>query len=457
MYKTLSLFLTCILLFTLGCGMSTAFAESSYSNVLDDLKKDTGFRIEDYPVVINDYSLSLIQIAETTDNRLLVYVYQPSGILHASHIRFSITIGNDLALKDYSLTLLNFSGTLFKYVVNEFDVSSDTVRYYEIVCLFRQWDSSLDQKQPDWNENNVDYVSFNVGKRYMVTTVDNNVVYACTEIETIEIIDPYVGYIRYPGGYVFYTSDCDSYYIAFDTDKPIDRLLEADVYFVSNSYMEMVQWNVLAGSLQNTYSYTGDDTENFVTLTYTDKSDFEGGGLWGCKYTWDRISSVEDFIKTENLTSETEQNISDKQWVLRFADYPFVFSGRWDWEYTVSGTVVRNVSILRLKFETDGKVYNLGAVSNVISPGENQDPDNNTGIDWRLWFEQTWQKICDIFGVLPWWAWVIIAVVVIAIVSALVKPVANFMWLLLQFVWWIVSAPFRLVVWIVQTVRNKRQ
>ncbi len=441
-----------------GCGFTTtAFATSAFSSVLDDLERDSTFNAGNYPMDSDNYSLSLITLAESTDNQLLVYVYQPCGRLTASHIRFSTTIDDELSPKDYTLTLLSSSGTLFKYLVDDFSVSSDTVRYYEVISLFRPWDSNLDERQPDWNENNVDYVSFAIGNRYTAITVNGTIVFNCTKVETIEIIQPYVGYIRYSGGYILYTSDCDSYYIAFNTDKPIDRLLEADVYFVSNSYMEMVQWNVLAGSLQNTYSYTADDTENFVTLTYTDKSDFEGGGLFGCKYSWDRISSVEDFIKTENLTSETEQNISDKQWVLRFADYPFVFSGRWDWEYTVSGTVVCDVTILRLKFETDGKVYNLGAVSNVISPGENQGPDNNTGIDWWLWLKQTLEKIFNKYDNVPWWVWVIVAVVVIALLAAVIKPIGQVVLFVLKLIWYIISAPFRLVAWIVQTARNKRQ
>ncbi|UKI52459.1 MAG: hypothetical protein L6V79_02950 [Clostridium sp.] len=57
-----------------------ARAESiTYSEVLDDLKKDTSFKPENYPTKADDYSLQIIQLAESTDKELFVYVYQPSG------------------------------------------------------------------------------------------------------------------------------------------------------------------------------------------------------------------------------------------------------------------------------------------------------------------------------------------------------------------------------------------
>ena len=57
-----------------------AYAEStSYSDVLDDLRKDENFSLSTYPSMANDYSLQVIQIAESTGKELFVYVYQPSG------------------------------------------------------------------------------------------------------------------------------------------------------------------------------------------------------------------------------------------------------------------------------------------------------------------------------------------------------------------------------------------
>ena len=55
---------------------SIAYAESgvTYSSVLDDLKKDGSFDESHYPAVADDYSLKLIQIAESVDGELFLYV-----------------------------------------------------------------------------------------------------------------------------------------------------------------------------------------------------------------------------------------------------------------------------------------------------------------------------------------------------------------------------------------------
>ena len=51
--------------------------EITYSDVLDDLKKDETFDTGKYPVDENDYTLRIIQIAESTAKELYVYVYRP--------------------------------------------------------------------------------------------------------------------------------------------------------------------------------------------------------------------------------------------------------------------------------------------------------------------------------------------------------------------------------------------
>ena len=53
-------------------------AASKYTAVMDDLAKDEYFNADDYPAVANDYSIRIIQIAESSDAELFVYTYQPS-------------------------------------------------------------------------------------------------------------------------------------------------------------------------------------------------------------------------------------------------------------------------------------------------------------------------------------------------------------------------------------------
>lgn len=59
-------------------GALSASAASAYSNVLTDLMQDESFDTSAYPVNNSDYSISVIQIAESASKELLVYVYQPA-------------------------------------------------------------------------------------------------------------------------------------------------------------------------------------------------------------------------------------------------------------------------------------------------------------------------------------------------------------------------------------------
>ena len=99
---SISLFLlTLIVLFSTFAvsGIDKVHAEeaTSYTNVLEDLEKDDTFSATDYPVVANDYSLQVIQIAESDDKELFIYVYQPSVLeLQATSINFSIVVNEDV-------------------------------------------------------------------------------------------------------------------------------------------------------------------------------------------------------------------------------------------------------------------------------------------------------------------------------------------------------------------------
>lgn len=105
---------------------SIAYAESGYSGVLDDLQKDDSFDESHYPVIADDYSLKLIQIAESVDGELFLYVYQPSGQaknLIASSINISTTINDEISYRNYKVRLLSSSGVFYKYIVQDFGVS----------------------------------------------------------------------------------------------------------------------------------------------------------------------------------------------------------------------------------------------------------------------------------------------------------------------------------------------
>ena len=429
-----------------------AKAESTvtYTNVLEDLQRDSSFSKDNYPEKATDYSLQLIQLAESSDKELFVYVYQPSGQLKglvASSINISTTINDAVSYHNYKLELLNVDGVFFKYKVSDFVVKDDAVRYYAITSVYRKWDKTIDPATG--NDNTVTEVNYNVSKQYAFGTINGKPYVNCVDINTIVVTDKFVGFVRYENGFTLYNSACDSHFVAFNTDKPIDKLLEADVYYTTQSYNW--NWTAFVGEKET----FGTKQDNYSYLKYTDKVEHTGEGWFAGTYKWDRIQTVDDFIsgeKRENifhgavldvkvstkLTDSALNELKGKKWVLRFTETAYSFTP----DYTGTGsqysssTVVGDVTILRLKFETDGITYNLGVIDNKQTGGK--DPSNKTDIDISL--NDTGKKLA--------------ALIMLILAIVLLAPVLPY---ILKAVVWIVMLPINGIAALIKAIKRKRQ
>ena len=360
--------------------------ETEYTSALEDLEKDENFNASRYPAISIDYSLDVIQIAESEENELFIYVYNPSSEvkeLRATSINISISANEGLYVADddegmsyinYKLTFLNKDGVFYKYKVDNFTIKNDETRYYNISNIYRAFDYTLDEPLED---QEISEVGNRVGKVWTAQTIDGEVQYTCKEVETIEITSKYVGFIRYYNGWKFYDSSCYSQYIAFSTDKPIDKLIEAEVFYVQTSIMETSALGIPVESIETL------PEDKYTFLNYTQKASNSPGGLFSNSYTWDRIETVEDFksgLEDDdiNLTDEAEAGLEDKKWVLRFTETDYQVISGIGGMTTRYYTRVTEVSILRLKFETDGEVYSLGVIDNKqtgsLQPSNENDP-----------------------------------------------------------------------------------
>ena len=257
-----------------------------YSGVLQDLRKDKSFQSGNYPLSENDYSLRLIQVAESTEKELFLYVYQPSGETKnftASSVNISTTINDEISFLTYRLQKIDNSGTLYKYKVQNFTVKSEPTRYYVISSIYRPFDASVDK--PVSGGNTVTEVNFAVNKQYTFGKINGKEYVSCVDIETIEITDKFVGFVRYENGFNLYASACDSHFVAFDTDKRIDRLLEADVYYTTQKY----RWSFI--NFVGEKETFGEKEDKYAYLKYTDKAEHTGNGLFAGTYKWDRIEA----------------------------------------------------------------------------------------------------------------------------------------------------------------------
>jgi hypothetical protein len=408
-----------------------AATSAQYTNALEDLQMDSTFNADDYSLNTADYSLQVIQIAESQNDELFLYVYQPSGqvkSLRASTINISTAINDSLSYTNYKLDYINSYGVFFKYKVQDFALKGDVVRYYDISSIYRVWDKNLDKALDNGNE--VTEVAYEVGQLWTACTLNGEVSYSMLTSETITITDKYVGLVRYSNGFKLYVSKCDAHFVAFSTDRQIDKLMEADVHFLTQRKTSQT-----AAFVGTSISY-GDKQENYAYLKYTDVTGNSADGLFGKKYTWNRIESAADFVKNEDLTDEGKADVANKQWVLRFYESGYSLSSGYGTS-TEYSTIVSEVTILRLKFETDGKVYNLGVIDNKQTGDGIPDNNNTNEFDFSLIGSTTniWSLIKLVLGL-------VVIVVLLIVLLPIITPIISY---LIKGIIWLVTLPFKLI------------
>lgn len=450
-----------------GVGVTYA-AENKYSNVLDDLCKDETFDFNDYPNVDDDYSLQVIQIAESTDGELFLYVYQP-----AAHSKQLTATAVNMALSEnvdgtalFNLTLLNREGVLQKYRVDGVKVSSDEVRYYNITSIYRDWVKGIDEE--NGTDNTTNSVAFEVGKLFKAETKDGSISYSGVDI--VLIINPFVKFRRYYEVSVWSEKACDAHYVAFSTDYDIKELLEADVsysYRTAHKYHKAFTGNVT--------DYSDFFTDK-VTLYDSDRVQQSGGtGFLYRKdgYDYSRIQSSAEFLAKEDVDSNVKSVIEKTQWVLRFfeTDYEYKDNGH---DGDIKWTEISEVSILRLKFKNSKGVFNLGAVSDEVTG--NHEPDN-PNFDF-------WGWLCRALNIPEWAAKLIVYGIGALLILSPVLMILSFifpvvgtvlkaifkgiglvfkyffigLWYIVKYlalgIWYVVSLPFRGIAALVHKVRG---
>lgn len=433
------------IIFALYSGVGISYAATTrYSDVLQDLQQDSAFNIKDYPADNNDKKLKLIQVAESTDGELLIYVYLPcvrTYDLRASSINISRYADNapETSFKNYRLEFCNSYGTLYKYKVIGFDIQKTTQRVYNVSNILRPFDKLIDEKPG--NDNTVSEIPNAVGQCWTATTENGNVTYSMTYSDVIEIKNKYVGYVDYNDGvnigWTVTKGATSAHFVAFSTDKPMDKLKSASLTFNERQVTckECTNFHLFhkyGDRYEFIYGKTTAHEPNPLTLHYTQKASNQGGGNIkpGIKYTWDRIQTTQEYLsdKTESgitFTKEGTGGFDNTQWVLNFyetsvtKEAPLISGIGSNNDLDVKYTEISDVMILELEFEYQGITYKLGAVDNKQSGsqkpiGSNEDQDKTPGFWERVlqWLKSFW--------------WVIpVGVLGLVIVSLLIKRLCK--------------------------------
>lgn len=434
---------------------TTTFTESE---VVSDLYNDTNFNVNNYPEISIDkakkdedfQSLQLIQLVESENKELLLYVYQPLNndlLFVASSISMSIGYskdGQDLNPLNYDLALISHGGVFCKYKVLDYEVTDDEYRYYNIVCIRRQFDYSFDEKisgtELVGNEKAID-----CGQQWLCYYVDGEIKYEMNTFETLEIKVKYTGNFQFDSGYkvgnLLGSFDYGlSWFICFDlVDYIADKIIDADM-----TYQIRDASRSTGLGLSGNWNY-GDFSDDIpLTLTEKDTASYDGGGLFSKKYTWNRIMTSSDFIKNaENqkitISDDVKGKISNSQWVFAFAETEMTFiSGQTS--STTFSKDIGDITILRIKFMQDGTTYNLGVVSDKVNPDNISDGNGGTKID-DLIDDDLFGKIKELFKKI----FLILAVVLLIVVVFTFTPIFK---VILEGIIFIVSLPIKLIKWI---------
>lgn len=425
----------CVIMAICGLGNLSAFADSTvtYSEVVDDLKKDNTFKESNYLSNSKDFSIRVIQIAESDTGNLYIYTYQPSlqnKFMLANKINMSQSESvNDTKL--YNLKMADSYGVFVKYKVENLTLRKTSIRYYNITSIYRTWVSGID-KQAGY-ENTINGVAFNVGQLWKVATIAGTVFYEMEATETIKVDLQTVAFIRHQDGMYFNdTRRIDSHFLAFSCERRIDKLLSADLEFKTKTY-DLNDWT-------DTYDY-GEEKPNKVTLKDYQIAKNDGSGWFGKKEEWHRISSTEDFVKEVTDLQGTEKDLLLKyDWILSFYESDYIMDvGYKDLLIPIvgwinglvkmgrkHGTAVSDVALLRLEFDCNGEIFNLGVVSDIQTGGK--DPINKGNATWL-------DRLKDMFG----------KYFSIALVIVLLAVLAPILPLLIQIIMAVVTLPFKFI------------
>lgn len=356
-----------------------------YSDVLTDLQNDSTFKEEEYIQDITNPTITILNLAESVDKELFVYTYQPSASTDIYAMSINISCGRLISYTNKELELVSTNGVFFKYKIKDFIIPNESIRVYYIASIFRNFNSNYDKNEIE--ENPIDEISIKVAKTYTFQDFDNQTLVNVSDIEVIEVTNKYAGFVRYENGFDLNISPrLDSHFVAFSTDKPIDKLISAKVSFVNHRIKETC--------------FNGDITEldvvkDEVYLYYKDKVNFKGNGFFATEYSWDRIQDIDTFVNNiKDLPAYTILNnhildlnvyyeikgdkldlLKQNKWVLRYLETEYQhIPGNSTIMGNLGGAPVYNsydlynrisgITILQLEFETDGKTYNLGVIDN---------------------------------------------------------------------------------------------
>ena len=385
--------LTIIVLFALIITMSGGVISSAltvraeeltYSNVLDDLQKDPTFDAAAYLDKPDDVSVQLIQIAESEDGQLFLYVYQPANDtidLKCTSVSISVGFssnGQGLSPQLYDLILVSTEGVFDKYLVNGFSLPDEAERYYNIVQILREFNAAVDPESDKTEYKDTVCKGYSVGQQWCAYTLNDKLVYEMNTFSTVELEIKMSSTIKVDGGAQFgnlfgYGESVESHFIVFNCEQyQIKHIYDATLHCKSRLYSQTSYvWGLWEGD--RSYPNGEDYSEEYIKLS--DKEPpviVEAPGLASKEYTFNRIMTVAEFkenLQNEDVSYDEDavSQLKDNQWVFSYSETMLEVLGEpGDLSKVYNGTEAV-ATILQIHFiDVSGNTYDLGVVSDTV-------------------------------------------------------------------------------------------
>ena len=324
-------------------------------------------------------------------------------------------------------------------------VSDIPERCYSIAGIYRDFDESLGDTLPEAVDTR-QYKSYSVAQAWRCYYYNDKLIYEMEKMNVLELDVWATGTVSYSNGFYLYENKCNSHYIGFSPKNyDIAKIYDADIEYTLHKVIATYQND---GS-HSTYDVVDVIPKKDTLKNYPNETSYggnSGGGLFGRKYTWKRIQTVEEFLKeveedsNSHFDSVDKEALKNAQFVFRFCETDLNSKQVWG-STSVTYYVVDSISIVRMYFLTqNGRYYNLGVVHDLVGTDNKAEAEVTTGDNILNAFEELSEKLSKWFEKLILIIGIILIVVflnpiikifefiinsVLSIVRIITKPIRN--------------------------------
>lgn len=404
---------------TTSTSSSSSTSTTTHSSVDEDFENMNLKYTADEKTIVD-----LIFFAEFKDDKVgFLYFYDKDSYLTESLI-LKMSIKSSAMLEDLeaqenktfntNLNLISTSNNFKKYQIDLKNYSLNSYRKYEFTQVISR------------------ALNYPISKEYYYYENENNETkYEYSNIQVIEITNQIM--------YEFLINESSSlenffnikngssnYFIGFNTNLKIEDLIEVDVTYkyqtisgikksyASNYFNAMPPLSDYDNTPSNWRDYAikyGEIFEASTTLKGEIIESSNNNLFKKEKMKWKNIESYKSLSsnKSEALSTFAKENLSAYSWIINIAQYDYFYKdgaiiqssfykNLYDYlgsendtnlgrrAHIASGTYVSKAEIMRLKFETDGNIYDLSVISVPVDSSGSISPDLpdevNNIIDW---------------------------------------------------------------------------